>query len=166
MHRRLILIRHAKSSWDHPDLEDFERPLNARGRRDAPRMAEHLRASGLKPDRLLSSPALRAVSTARAFAAGLSMDLRDVALDSRIYEASAGELCAVVHSQPDEARTLMLFGHNPGISQFARWLCAESAVSDVPTCAVIELEFDIDRWSQLAPGQARLAGYHVPRTLD
>src|SRR6516164_4541044 len=95
--KTLFLVRHAKSSRDDPVLPDKERPLNERGRRDAPRMGERLAKRGVKPDIIVSSPAVRALTTAELIARELDYDLRDIAVDKRLYSASADDLLAVIH---------------------------------------------------------------------
>jgi phosphohistidine phosphatase len=159
---RLSIVRHAKSSWADAGRPDFERPLNERGRTDAPRMAARLRAEGLVPDRLLSSPALRAITTARIFAGVFGHEAETVALDSRIYEASVDNLYEVLRTQGSGAAHLMLFSHNPGLSELAMSL-APCPFSDMPTCAVASFDLDIRRWSALAPQLGRLTHYRFPK---
>lgn len=159
---RLTLVRHAKSSWDDHQASDFERPLNARGRRDAPVMA--LRVSSLRrlPDHLVSSPAVRAVSTAHIFAARLGVAEDDIALERRIYDATRTTLVEVVHALPDRARHAMLFGHNPGFSELANWL-ATCPFHEMPTCAVASFELQVADWREVAGGCGRLARYLFPK---
>src|SRR2546426_10315742 len=102
--RLLTLVRHAKSSWDYPELSDFERPLNERGRRDAPAMAQRISRLPPKPDLLMSSPATRALATARLFAETLGFPMQDITIDARIYDASPETLLNVVRQLDDAAR--------------------------------------------------------------
>ncbi len=159
---RLTLVRHAKSSWADPGMRDFERPLNARGARDAPVMA--LRLSELKrlPDHLVSSPALRAITTAGVFAERLGVPAESIRLEPRIYDASAETLVEVVRELDPKARHAMLFGHNPGFSELSRWL-ATSPFYDMPTCAIASLELQISDWKELGAGCGRLAHYLFPK---
>jgi phosphohistidine phosphatase len=159
---RLTLVRHAKSSWDDPEASDFERPLNARGKRDAPVMA--LRVSALRrlPDRVVSSPALRAISTARVFADRLGVAEDDIVLDRRIYDASRQTLIQVVRSLPPESRHPILFGHNPGFSELSHWL-ATCSFDEMPTCAVASFELQVAEWREVGPGCGRLARYLYPK---
>lgn len=159
---RLTLVRHAKSSWDSPGLSDFERPLNDRGRRDAPTMAARIRDAGLIPDRLLSSPALRAISTARVFAEVLGIPGDDIQLDSRIYDAGLSTLFEVVRGLGTTAAHLMLFGHNPGLSEFANQL-ADCPFEEMPTCAIAVVDLDARRWSGITPSCGRVARYLYPK---
>jgi len=159
---RLTLIRHAKSAWDDPTLDDFERPLNARGRRDAPAMAQRLGELKRRPDRLVSSPALRAITTARAFAEVLGIAPQDIELQARIYDASRKTLAEVVQGLDPGARHVALFGHNPGFSELARWL-ATCPFTEMPTCAIAQLELQVGSWSELGPGCGKLANYLYPK---
>jgi phosphohistidine phosphatase len=147
--RRLTLVRHAKSSWDYPELPDFERPLNLRGRRDAPAMAKRLAAEPLGPVRLISSPALRAITTARAFAEVLGIAETEVGLDSAIYEADCARLLDVVHNLDDADDHVLLFGHNPGFTELAAAL-APQQLGELPTCAVLTLRFESPHWRDIA----------------
>lgn len=161
--KRLTLIRHAKSSWNYPELSDFERPLNGRGRRDAPAMAlRALEAVGL-PDLWLSSPASRAITTARIFADALALPT-DVLLDARIYDADVDRLMEVVKTLPAQSEHAWLFGHNPGFTEFSQWLSRE-APAHMPTCSVVGHRLDIEHWASLTPGCGALACFVYPKQL-
>lgn len=159
---RLTLIRHAKSSWSDAALSDFERPLNTRGQRDAPIMAERFKALRRQPDRLISSPALRAISTAKLFARELGFDAQDIELRPRIYDASLATLIEVARQIAPDLRHALLFGHNPGFSDLARWL-ATCPFEEMPTCAIAHLELQIGAWSELGPGCGKLVNYLYPK---
>ncbi len=160
--RRLTLIRHAKSSWDYAELSDFERPLNARGRRDAPAMAARLAHELERPLRLISSPALRAITTAHAFAEALAVPITSIRIDPRIYEASRGTLLGLLRECDDADTHVLLFGHNPGFSELAQ-LLASNPFGDMPTCAVATLGFDIQRWADLRHASGTLLRYEYPK---
>lgn len=157
----LTLVRHAKSSWDYPELSDFERPLNTRGRKDAPMVAARLRKVDVKPDQLISSPATRAITTARLFAEELNISFDDIQLNPHIYEASAWTLLHIVRSFPDLDSDVMLFGHNPGISEFARQL-ADCPFDEMPTCASVRIELAVKSWSRVKPGCGTVLRYDYP----
>lgn len=160
--RLLSLVRHAKSSWDYEELSDFERPLNERGRRDAPLMAQRsLRLLGC-PDRLVSSPALRAITTAHAFADAFGLGREEIQLQPRIYEATPATLVQILRQLDDADRHAMLFGHNPGFSQLAG-LLAPCPFDEVPTCAVVQLALEIDQWRDAGPGLGKLRHYLFPK---
>lgn len=160
--RLLTLIRHAKSSWDYPGLTDFERPLNDRGRRDAPRMAQRLGRSCKPPLLLLSSPATRAVTTARLFAETLAVDFASLQIEPRIYEASRKALLELIADLPDRHHQVLLFGHNPGLSELAHTL-ADCPFDDMPTCGVVQLQLDISHWAKVGPGSGKLLHYWFPK---
>lgn len=159
---RLTLVRHAKSSWDDPGLADFDRPLNARGLRDAPAMAARVAALPKPPAQLVSSPALRAISTAQVFAAALGLPPERIERQPRIYEASRATLVEVVRGLDPGARHVMLFGHNPGFSELANWL-ATCPFDQMPTCAVAGFELGVGSWREVDGGCARLQRYLYPK---
>ena len=160
--RTLTLIRHAKSSWDYPELGDFERPLNPRGRRDAPAMAQRLLRLPPRPDLLVSSPALRALTTARLFADVLGFKPEDVVVNTKIYEATPHTLVQIAQSFDDGLRHVMLFGHNPGISHCAH-LLADCTFDEMPTCAAARIELAAKSWSDVGAGSGRLVHYTFPK---
>jgi phosphohistidine phosphatase len=157
----LTLVRHAKSSWDYPELTDFERPLNDRGRKDAPRMA--LRAQGLpRVSRLITSPATRTLATARVFADALGVDFDAVRIETKLYEANRKTLLAVLQAVEASAPHVMLFGHNPGFSELAHTL-GDCPFDEMPTCAIVHFKFDLKLWKDLAPGSGTLVKYLFPK---
>jgi phosphohistidine phosphatase len=161
----LTLVRHGKSSRDDADLPDFERPLNARGRKDCPLVARKLRRAGVRPDRLVSSPALRAITTAHAFAQVFGIPLADIELNPHIYEASALTLLHIVRSFQAEDEHVMLFGHNPGLSHLARQLATKLPFDELPTCGAVRLGFPAKAWIQLKPGTGKMLGFDAPKEL-
>ena len=160
--RLLTLVRHAKSSREYPELSDFERPLNTRGRKEAPAIATRLRKADIKPDLLISSPATRAMTTARLFAEELNMHLDEIVLNPHIYEASAWTLLHIVRSLPPQHMDVMLFGHNPGISHFAHDL-AECPFDEMATSAAVRIELPARGWSLIQPGSGKVLRYDAPR---
>ena len=163
--KRLVLIRHAKSSWDYPLLGDFDRPLNPRGRHDVPVMAQRLSHRLQPPWRLLSSPALRALTTAQGFAEVLGLKASDIALEPRIYEASPGTLLHLVNTLDESAAQVLMFGHNPGFTELAQ-LLAPVPFAEMPTCAIAVIDFDHAHWHEIVPGSGRLAEFLVPKDGD
>jgi phosphohistidine phosphatase len=173
--RRILLLRHAKSSWDDPTLEDRERPLAPRGRRAAKRMArvvaEQLAAEEPAP-LVLCSPARRARETLAPLAERLPEGAR-VRMEAGLYMASAGRLLARLQRLPASARVVLVIGHDPGLHELANALvrpgrtAAHARLRDkLPTGALVSLETRLSRWSALAPGSARLAAFTRPRDLD
>ncbi|HEY0977081.1 MAG TPA: histidine phosphatase family protein [Flavobacteriales bacterium] len=158
--RTIYLVRHAKSSWADPGMADFDRPLNERGLRDAPVMAERFLERNEPVDLLVSSPAARALATARCFANVLGIE-RIVEVE-RIYEAHQKALRGVLEELPDEARHVMLFGHNPGFTVLAEELSGER-IGDLPTCAIVRIDLMADRWREVSAGTGTLVWADAPK---
>lgn len=162
--RRLLLVRHAKSSWDDPSLPDRDRPLAERGRRDLGAMGGRLAARGVKPDLVLASPALRARTTAQGVAKMLGCKRNEVVVDEQLYGCGADDLLDVIHALDNRVRCVMLVGHNPALSELARRLSGE--VCDLPTCAVADFRFDAKSWPDIGnatPTQVALDYPKKPR---
>ena len=145
--KTLFLVRHAKSSWDDAALADKDRPLNDRGKRDAPKVGERLASAGAKPDLILSSPAKRALTTAEIIARKLGYKRKNIVVDDRLYAVEAEVLLAVIRQLDDGAECVILFGHNPELTELAHHL--SSKISHLPTCAVAELTFDVKSWKRI-----------------
>ena len=160
--RELLLIRHAKSSWDDPRLPDLGRPLNARGIRDASNMARMVSTTHVSPAMLISSPAKRAWQTSVIFARALRIPDQLICREPAIYEASAQQLLDVVSCLNDDANLVLLFGHNPGISELAHQL-AECSFGTLPTCGMASLALDVSHWRDAKSGCAQLMSYHYPK---
>jgi phosphohistidine phosphatase len=152
--KTLFLIRHAKSSWDELALVDQQRPLSDRGRRDAPKMGKRLAKRNARPDLMLSSPALRALKTARMIAKKLGRKRKHIAVDSRLYAAEVADLLRLLRRLDNRLKRVMLFGHNPELSGLARHFADE--VNHLPTCAVAKFKFDVNSWRRI--GRATLIG--------
>jgi len=146
--KTLILARHAKSSWKNPGLPDRDRPLNKRGQRDAPVMGQRLARQGASPDRLVSSPAVRALLTAQAIAIEIGYPPDEIVTDERLYHADVGEWLAVIWDLDDALDCVMCFGHNPGLTEFVNTL-APLHIDNVPTCGIVELQFDVETWARV-----------------
>lgn len=147
--RRLTLLRHAKTEAQHSGQEDWDRVLEPRGQQDAPQMARRLRERKLKPDRMITSPALRALTTAQIFARELHLPATKMQQDERLYLASPKVIKEVVRELGGDARHLMIVGHNPGLTEFAERISADRDIDNMPTCAIYTVEFDIKDWSEL-----------------
>ncbi|WP_310597209.1 SixA phosphatase family protein [Aeromonas aquatica] len=148
MKRTLLLVRHAKSSWDERALSDRDRPLAARGKRDAPLMGERLARDGVKPDLILSSPACRALSTARLIAAALDYQAGNILVNDRLYACDATTLLEVIAGLGNEPKCVMIVGHNPEFTELAHQL--SRGITRMPTCAVAQFTFDGAPWSAIA----------------
>jgi len=163
--KRLLAIRHAKSDWGDMQLADHDRPLNDRGLRDAPIMAEHLKAQGIKPDVILSSTANRALTTAKILANHLDYPEADIIKSKDWYLASSRQLMKAVQSVDESAETVLIFGHNPGMHEFSHQLVKSGSVDHFPTLAVADMEFDIEYWANVEWGEAKLLGHYYPKGL-
>ena len=155
--KALFLVRHAKSSRDDPTLSDRARPLDDRGRRDAPRMGKRLAGRDVKPDLIVSSPALRALTTAQLIADEIGYERERIVVDDRLYASSADALLAIVRALDKKLERVMLFGHNPEFTELARRLSNE--IADMPTCAVAEFRYDTTLWrdvGEAAPSKVTL----------
>jgi phosphohistidine phosphatase len=159
----LTLVRHAKSDWGEAGLPDFERPLSARGERDAPDMAVRTRESVPPPTLIISSPAVRALVTAKLFARAFKYLPHKILHENRVYEATASQLLEVVRAHGGRQRHVMLFGHNPGISDFAARLANDAGLADQPTGAVVSLAVPVRDWSALDWGTCRLRHHDWPK---
>jgi phosphohistidine phosphatase len=160
--KRLILMRHAKSSWDHPDLADFDRPLNKRGKRDAPLMGKRLREMREKPDLILSSPAARAVSTVEKIAEKIGFPKKKIVLNKGIYQAGMDELLRILKSIDNFHADVLVCGHNPGLTDLCNFL-SDSPIDNIPTCGLVCQEFAIDSWIYLERGSGTLVYFDYPK---
>lgn len=162
--KTLFLVRHAKSSWDDADLNDVDRPLNKRGKIDAPKMGKHLSAAGARPELITSSPAVRALKTARKIADELGFKKSDVVVNERLYAFGASDVLDVIRSLDDDLDTVMLVGHNPAITGLVNEL-ARSNIDNVPTCGVAEIKFKTGSWADVDAGTGELVTFDYPRKL-
>ena len=158
--KTLTLVRHAKSSWNESGLADRDRPLNDRGEQDAPVMGARLAASDIRPSLLVSSPALRAWTTARLIAAEIGYPKEFLQREEELYLADVDSIIRVLQQQDPNFNSVMLFGHNPGLTNFANYL-APDVTSNVPTCGVIAVDIETDDWdlSTLPACSLRLFDY-------
>lgn len=159
--KTLFLVRHAKSSWDDTAMPDRDRPLNDRGTRDAPKMGERLAKRDVKPDLILSSPARRALDTAEIIAKKLDYRRKDIVVDDRLYAVTADDLLAFIRGLGDKRERVMVFGHNPELTELAHRL--SSKITHMPTCAVAEFTFDSKSWSNVGKDQPAKVALEYPR---
>jgi len=160
--KTLLLLRHAKSSWDDASLSDFDRPLNERGNRTAPVMGSWLRKKKLKPDLVLSSPAVRARQTTQIVceAAGWA---GPVQYDERVYEAPVQRLLSIVSQIENEVNLTMMVGHNPGLEELVEALTGESC--RMPTGAVALIELNVEQWQEVRRALGKLKWLIRPRDI-
>jgi len=160
---KLILLRHAKSSWNDESLNDFDRPLNRRGIREAPDMAVRMKEANCRPQRLLCSPALRTRQTSDHVATTLGIKAEERVLIPEIYEATAGTLIDVIAKHGQTSEELLLIGHNPGIEHLSAMLNGGDRLN-MATCTVCRFDISgIDDWRMLANAGSRLEFYDFPK---
>jgi phosphohistidine phosphatase len=164
--KRLVLLRHAKSSWRDSELADHERPLSGRGERDAPRMGGRLRRRGVAPDRVLTSHAQRALRTATVVARELDFPPARISVVPRLYLATPKQILDVVASQAEDVESILLVGHNPGLTELVNRLLPDLHLANVPTAGAVALEFDTERWSELERVSGRLAFFDYPKNTE
>jgi phosphohistidine phosphatase len=160
--KTLLLVRHAKSSWDDITQKDFDRPLNDRGKRDAPEMAGRVKEKGVKPDLLVSSPAKRAKKTATLFAEQLNLDKDDILLVEGLYEPTKEAFETAIANLPGKADTVAIFSHNPTITEFVNTL-SNVRIDDMPTCAVFAVSKDVLHWADFKGGDASFLFFDYPK---
>jgi len=144
--KSILILRHAKSSWKLPDVNDHDRPLNKRGKRDAPHMGELIQDKNLVPDFIISSTAKRAHSTAKAVAKAAGYK-GDIALNQSLYAAPPTAYIDVLHDLPNKYTRVLLVGHNPGLEQLVNMLSSEEHT--MPTCSLVHVQLCINTWSEI-----------------
>lgn len=162
--RRLYLIRHAKSSWSDPGLSDRDRPLNKRGKRDAPMMGERLHLSGVVPDRVYASPAKRARKTARHISRAVGYPVERIEENDDIYTADINRLFGVVKRAPESAKTIFVVGHNYVLTDLAEYLTGKTLIN-VPTCGVVCMDFSCATWQEVDPANCSLVYFDYPKNV-
>ena len=162
MSKDILLIRHAKSSWKEPGLSDHDRPLNKRGKHDAPMMAKVVKNAGIKPDTLISSTAVRARKTAEDFAEVFEIEKKNILLSEDIYLGDVSDIMNRLRSVKDEFNTVFLFAHNPGITDFANTLC-NTDILNIPTCGVFHAQIPSSNWKEIEPGTGKLVSFDFPK---
>ena len=163
--KNLILVRHAKSSWGEPSLDDHARPLNARGARVAPLMGEALATRAARPDLVLSSTALRARTTAGIIAPALGYADADIIGEGQIYQASTPRLLQVLRDIDESQGSVMLFGHVPGVHDLSNALCPGASIGHFPTCAIAMIQLEIEHWGAIDAGCGKLVDFLIPKQI-
>jgi phosphohistidine phosphatase len=159
--RRLILLRHAKSSWSAPEMPDHDRPLSKRGERDAPLMGKRLERRSERPAMILTSDAQRALRTATIVAKCLGVE--SMRVESQLYLATPERLLAVVGRQDASLSSLLVVAHNPGLTELANQLLPTLDLDNLPTSGVIAIDFDAPAWADVAREPGTLAYYDYPK---
>lgn len=172
----LTIVRHAKSSWGEAGLADHDRPLNERGKRAAPAVATFLHRTYFgghdtpalltAPDRLVSSTALRALSTAQIVRETFAMPVERLQLESRLYLAPAERILDIMRGFDESWQHAMIFGHNPGLHEFAENILARANIPKMPTCTAVIMAFPHEFWGLADWHEAQLIGYITPKSLE
>ena len=158
--KKLYIIRHAKSSWNDEDIEDFERPLNKRGKQNAPLMGEKLKEKEIMPDIIISSPAQRARSTVEIIAKKINYKQK-IIFNEDLYEADVTTLHNILSKIDNEKSVVFLIGHNPELNMLAEVYVGFD--ENIPTCGVLEVEFNCDRWKDIGANNAKLVSFDYPK---
>ena len=164
MGKTLIFMRHAKSDWSIPGQKDFDRILNNRGFNDAPRMGRRLMEMGIKPDLVISSPAIRAKTTAEYVCEQLKYDIESINYNDEVYEASVRSLLIIINNISDDHNCVIIFGHNPTHTYLAEYLTKE-VIGNIPTCGAVCVEFEFDSWKLISEGTGKMKWFEYPKGL-
>ncbi len=165
--KTLYIIRHAKSSWANPDQQDFERGLNDRGKRDAPRMGTRLKEKNIYPDQMLSSTAKRALSTAKRIAKILNYPKDKIKVNRELYHADEETVLSVVQNLNNKHDTVFIYGHNPGLTDFVNTLMdEEGSIDNIPTCGVVAFALPIESWKEVSWGRGKMLFFDYPKRDD
>lgn len=156
-------MRHSKSGWDDPNQKDFDRTLNERGRKDAPEMGKRLKREGIKPDLIISSPALRAIKTTKEIAREIGYPEKNIKLEFDIYEADIDNLIHVIRNIDDSHQTVILVGHNPSLTGLVGYL-TNQFIDNIPTSGIAQISFELPTWKQVTRVSGKLTGFDYPKS--
>lgn len=165
MSKQLILVRHGKSDWAVNGMADFDRPLNHRGHKNAPEMAERLLKRRLLPQQLISSPAKRALSTAQHFAESWGQKKSEIQKQESIYEANPAALLRLINQMSNDYHRIALFGHNPGLTDLVNYL-SDAHIYNIPTAGVVVIDFQLDDWAMVSQHTGDLFLFDFPKSGD
>lgn len=166
MGKKLIIIRHAKSDWKNAAwTSDFDRPLNERGHSSAPEMAQRLVDKKIKPNLLVSSPAVRAFTTAKYFGKAWQVKTDDILTNQDIYEASVVSLLSIINQFDDKHNCVAMFGHNPGFTELVNYL-TNGYLANLPTAGVVMIEFPFEKWAEVSKDTGDVMIFDYPKNLN
>ncbi|MBL0356528.1 MAG: histidine phosphatase family protein [Chitinophagaceae bacterium] len=161
--KTLLIIRHAKSSWEIGTLNDFERPLNERGKKDAPAMAHRLKERNITIDAFVASPAKRAKKTAELFNEVFDGNKEDIVIISKLYHASTDTFFEVAEALTDDLNTVAIFSHNPGITEFVNLLTKEVRLDNMPTCGIFAIQLNDPSWKNFRKADKSFLFFDYPK---
>jgi phosphohistidine phosphatase len=163
--KQLLLIRHAKSDWGNASLSDFDRPLNERGKNDAPAMAHRLLDKNIFIDAFISSPAKRANKTAGIFAKAYKRDKDEIIFRDELYGAASSVFYDVIATADNKFKCIAIFSHNPGLTDFAN-LLTDARVDNIPTCGVFAIKSDCDKWKNFKEAKKEFWFFDFPKATE
>jgi phosphohistidine phosphatase len=164
MSKQLLIVRHAKSDWDNASLSDFNRPLNKRGIKNAAIIGDKLIKKSFHPDLVISSPALRALSTCEAVCEKLGIDNSEIEINSNIYEASQQQLLKIINSIDNDFDKVAMFGHNNGVTDLTVYL-TDADIFNIPTSGMVLISFPFENWNMISKGTGEVIFYEFPKNL-
>lgn len=165
--KALYIMRHAKSSWDDLDKSDFDRPLNDRGERDAPRMGKRLKEKDIHPDLIICSPAKRTWSTSKRIADILKYPKKNIKTVKSLYHADEEIILETLQNVNDNANVVILVGHNPGLTDFTNTLSEdETNIDNIPTCGIVAFEFKVESWKEIKWGSGKMLFFDYPKSKE
>lgn len=162
--KQVLLLRHAKSSWEIPQLKDYDRPLAKRGERDAPIMGKFLKKAGYLPGKIISSPAKRAKETTNLVIEAADLEEDVITWNNDLYYGNTSDYFSAIKQAPDNIERIMLVGHNPNMEEVASRLIGEGNIR-VPTAALLCFEQPANKWEQIKPGLAQLKWMMIPKVM-
>ncbi len=165
MNKKLLIVRHAKSDWGGLGISDFDRPLNPRGFKDAPVMGKRLFAKEIKPELMISSTALRAITTAKLIAQEIGFPEKEILHERKIYEASHQQLLKLVNDFDDDKGLIAVFGHNNGVTDLAVYL-TDADIYNIPTCGMVLISFPFDHWEMVSKNTGEVLFYDYPKNPE
>jgi phosphohistidine phosphatase len=160
--RNICFVRHAKSSWEDPGLEDRHRPLSKRGERDAPYMANKMMELQIQPELIITSPAVRARTTARIFADAANLEPRHFVVNDLLYGADVAQIVELIQSIDDGINSIFVFGHNPTMTIMANCFAGVD-IDNVPTCGVLQAKTMVSSWKDWSPEVSAFVGFYYPK---
>lgn len=163
--KQLYIIRHAKSSWGDFSLPDIERPLNERGKTDAPAMAKRLLDKKINLDAFVSSPAKRSKKTCSLFCTEYDVKEKDIIIIEKLYAAPAATFFEVIKELDNKYKRVAIFSHNPGITDFVNMLCDKIQIDNMPTCGIFAVEAAIEKWKDFKDAEKKFLFFDYPKNI-
>jgi phosphohistidine phosphatase len=160
--KKIVLVRHAKSSWKFPELKDFDRPLKKRGLNEAPLMGKVLKDIHITPDLIITSPAVRAMTTAKMIAQEIGFNENLIIAEPRLYLESKSKLLKEINTIDEKYNTVFLVGHNPGLTDLANSLLGDS-IDNIPTSGAVGIQFECNTWMEVEKGKGKKLFFEVPK---